>query len=240
MTATSRPWRASKDVQPHRLGTALRGLGLALGTSATPRREFQRDLRERLLEEARLIALQPKPPPRSRRPKRPRGPNGGGIRLAAIGISFSLAGGGMVAAAHSHSLPANAGDSARQDAPATSVTSLPARARGPGPATGRAAGTATANAGSMPALAPPAALATPTTSAPVAAPSPPASALTSVPALPTASAVPTPRPPALGGMLAPPLTPADPTAPPQSLVPTGLFPASSLSPAPSPSHSPLG
>jgi hypothetical protein len=111
------------------LGTAMRGLGLALGPSATPRLEFQRDLRERLIEEARLIALRPKPPPRARRPRRPRG---GGVRLAAIGIGFSLAGGGVVAAAHSFSLPARAAAPATKSSPPSSapVGALPVQ---PGP-----------------------------------------------------------------------------------------------------------
>ena len=111
------------------LGTALRGLGLALGSSATPRLEFQRDLRERLIEEARLIALRPKPPPRARRPRRPRG---GGVRLAAIGIGFSLAGGGVVAAAHSFSLPARAAAPATASSP-TSKAPAGTLAVRPGP-----------------------------------------------------------------------------------------------------------
>ena len=108
------------------LGTALRGLGLAIASSATPRLEFQRDLRELLIEEARLIALRPKPPPRARRPRRPRG---GGVRLAAIGIGFSLAGGGVVAAAHSFSLPARAAGPATELSPASRAPALPAPLR---------------------------------------------------------------------------------------------------------------
>jgi hypothetical protein len=109
VTALKRPSRIglsrqpSTDLQQLSLAPALRGLGNALGASACPRLDFQRDLRQRLIDEARLIAAQPNRRPRSERPRRPKG---GGIRLAAIGIGFSLAGGGIVAAAHSLTLPA--------------------------------------------------------------------------------------------------------------------------------------
>jgi hypothetical protein len=118
--------RPSTDWQQLSLAPALRGLGNALGAAAGPRLEFRSDLRQRLLDEARLLAAQPKTRPRSGRPRRPKG---GGIRLAAIGIGFSLAGGGVVAAAHSLTLPAKAGAASPGVSPAAPLSSAPPHAR---------------------------------------------------------------------------------------------------------------
>ncbi len=238
MTATSRPRRTSKDVQSHLLGTALRGLGLALGTSATPRREFERDLRERLIEEARLIALRPKAPPRSRRPRR-RGPSsGGGIRLAAIGIGFSLAGGGMVAAAHSLSLPARSAVPANNAPPDAAVGSSAAPSRAVRPAAGPPPPgelvpgqvAATPAARPAPTLTP---AVPPAVTTPVAALKAPAvTAIASTPARPTATAAPTFQPPQILITVSPQIGSTYHPAPSATLVPTWLFPQPSPSPTP--------
>jgi hypothetical protein len=114
--------RASTELRSLTLTPALRGLGSVLGAAAAPRLDFQQDLRERLIDEARWIAAQPKSRPRSSRPRRPKG---GGIRLAAIGIGFSLAGGGIVAAAHTVDISAREATASASHAPHVPVGTPP-------------------------------------------------------------------------------------------------------------------
>jgi hypothetical protein len=157
-----------------------------LGGSAAPRLEFRIDLRQRLIEEARQIALQPKTGPPRRRACRPKG--GGGIRLAAIGIGFSLAGGGVVAAAHSLSLPAKPGPTIARASPGAPVTVRHAPPAGPA-ATTVPPFTAPQTEHVVAALAPPASPASPkaTSKAPLAGAvaSPLPSVAVSTPTLPS-------------------------------------------------------
>ncbi|HEX4429627.1 MAG TPA: hypothetical protein VHZ96_10205 [Frankiaceae bacterium] len=208
-----------------------------MGAAAAPRLDFRRELRQRLVDEALLIAAQPKTRPRSGRPRRPKG---GGIKLAAIGIGFSLAGGGIVAAAHSFNVPARANSTA----PATAAPRLSSPAphdRGPAPPpSGAPASESAAGASSVAwtsSVQPVAAPTSATAADPTASPSPVSAASTLAAATQAPSAAASAIGQLAGGRF-PSTLPSDPPSLP-ALVPSWFDPLPSVSAGPLSLQSPL-